>query len=167
MGGGAQQVYEGVGAQLYSVAVSADGELLAAVGENGTVVLFDVTSGSIRQRLEGHTGLVNDVAFDPDGTWLVTGGDDEKVIRWSLPTGNTPAEQLQAWGSPGQVWSVVVSPDGRLLATGGTAKNISLWQAETGEFVRRLEGHTDVIAHPVGRCACPPGIRTGSSASST
>ena len=82
MGGGAQQVYEEAGAALFSVAVEPDGDLLAAVGENGTVVLFDVESGAIRQRLEGHTEHVRDVAFDPKGRgWLVTGGDDGKIIR--------------------------------------------------------------------------------------
>ncbi len=74
MGGGAQQVYEGAGAPLFSVAVSPDGELLAAVGENGTVVLFDVASGAIRQRLEGHSGDVWDVAFHPEGALAGDGG---------------------------------------------------------------------------------------------
>ena len=74
--------------------------LLAAAGENGTVVLFDVESGAIRQRLEGHSGDVWDVAFDPEGAWLVTGGDDGKIIRWSLPTDDAPAKQLQAWEAP-------------------------------------------------------------------
>ena len=80
--------------------MSPDGELLAAIGENGTVVLFDVESGAIRQRLEGHSGNVYDVAFHPEGAWLVTGGDDRQIIRWSLPTADAPAKQLQAWKAP-------------------------------------------------------------------
>ena len=75
--------------------------MLAAVGENGTVVLFDVGSGAIRQRLEGHTGNVYDVAFHPEGAWLVTGGEDGQIIRWSLPKDDAPAKQLQAWKAPG------------------------------------------------------------------
>ena len=58
MGGGSQQVYEGAGVPLFAVAVSPDGRLLAAAGENGTVVLFDVESGALRQRLEGHSKRV-------------------------------------------------------------------------------------------------------------
>ena len=137
--------------------------LLAAVGENGTVVLFDVESGAIRQRLEGHTGDVNDVAFHPEGAWLVTGGDDGQIIRWSLPTDDAPAEQLQAWEAPAAVWSVAVSPDGRLLATGGTDNDISLWKAETGELVRRLEGHEDAIAPSGGLAFSPSGQRLASA----
>ena len=61
---------------LQSNAVSPDGRLLAAVGEDGTAVLFDVESGELLQRLEGHRGHVRDVVFHPAGEWLATGGED-------------------------------------------------------------------------------------------
>jgi WD40 repeat protein len=83
MGSGSQQVYEGAGAPLSAVAVSPDGRLIAAVGENGTVVLFDVESGALRQRLEGHSKNehVKDVVFHPQGSWLASAGDDQHIIR--------------------------------------------------------------------------------------
>ena len=100
MGGGSQQVYEGAGVPLFAVAVSPDGRLLAAVGENGTVVLFDVESGALRQRLVGHSENVWDVVFHPQGAWLASAGDDQQIIRWSLPSGDKLAEQLKAWETP-------------------------------------------------------------------
>ena len=156
-GDSAQQVYEGAGAPLRGVAVSPDGQLLAATGENGTVVMFDVESGAIRQRLEGHSGDVNDVVFHPQGAWLATGDNDRQIIRWSLPAGDTPAQQLQVWEAPGQVWSLAVSPDGVLLASGGTDDDISLWEAETGRLVRNLEGHTETISEFSGLTFSPSG----------
>src|SRR5262249_55597967 len=97
MGGGAQQVYEGAGVPLFAVAVSPDGRLLAAAGENGTVVLFDVENGALRQRLEGHSHSedVDDIVFHPQGAWLASAGEDRQIIRWSLPSGDAPAKQLQ------------------------------------------------------------------------
>jgi WD40 repeat protein len=159
MGSGSQQVYEGAGVPLFAAAVSPDGRLLAAVGENGTVVLFDVESGVLRQRLEGHSKneYVYDVVFHPQGAWLASAGNDQHIIRWALPSGDKPAEQLQAWEAPAKIWALAVSPDGKLLASGGTDGIISLWQAETGELVRRLEGHRGQIAESSGLAFSPSG----------
>src|SRR5215510_2904469 len=159
MGSGSQQVYEGAGVLLRSVAVSPDGRLLATVGENGTVVLFDVESGALRQRLEEHSKNehVWDVVFHPQGAWLAGAGDDQHIIRWSLPSGDKPAEQLQAWKVSAQVQALAVSPDGQLLASGDPDGVISLWQAETGELVRRLEGHRERIAESSGLAFSPSG----------
>src|SRR5215471_15738807 len=161
MGSGSLQVYEGAGVPLFAAAVSPDGRLLATVGEKGTVVLFDVESGALRQRLEGHSKneSVRDVVFHPQGAWLASAGDDQHIIRWSLPSEDTPAKQLQAWKAPAKVWSLAVSPDGTLLASGGTDRIISLWQAETGELVRRLEGHRKAIAAFGGLAFSPSGTR--------
>jgi WD40 repeat protein len=157
MGGGSQQVYEGAGVPLFAVAVSPDGRLLAASGENGTVMLFDAESGAVRQRLEGHSENVWDVVFHPQGVWLASAGDDRQIIRWSLPSGDAPAERLQAWETPAKVNSLAVSPDGKLLASGDNDGIIILWEAETGELVSRLEGHSRRISEDGGLAFSPSG----------
>jgi WD40 repeat protein len=122
------------------------------------VVLFDVESGAVRQRLEGHSEYVFDVVFHPHGAWLASAGHDQQVIRWSLPSGDAPAKQLKAWKTPAKVQSLAVSPDGKFLASGGDTDGvISLWQAETGELVQRLEGHSKRIASAGGLAFSPSG----------
>ncbi|MDM8558849.1 AAA-like domain-containing protein [Candidatus Parabeggiatoa sp. HSG14] len=137
MGGAANKVYEGAGAALLYVAVSPDGKLLATAGENGTLVLFDVESGELVKRLEGHdkTEHIFAVVFHPKGKWLASAGDDKHIILWSLPEG----EKLLEWQAPGKVNALAVSPDGSLLASGGFDNNITLWTAETGKLVRTIQ----------------------------
>ena len=52
-GGEEEQVYTGAGFPLFTVAISPDGKLLAAGGEHGTLVIFDVNNGKLLQRLVG------------------------------------------------------------------------------------------------------------------
>ena len=143
MGGTAEQVYEGAGAALSMVAVSPDGRLLAAVGEKGTVVLFDAESGKMLRRLYGHTERVISAVFHPQGDWLVTAGEDRRIVFWSLPAG----EKLREWRAPGQVWALALSPDGKRLASAGTDNNVTLWDVSTRKVLRTLKGHTNSIRH--------------------
>ena len=74
LGGEARQVYEGAGAPLLSTAVSPDGRWLAAVGESGTVVLFELESGTLHQRLDGHERQCERRRLSPRGRVAGDGG---------------------------------------------------------------------------------------------
>lgn len=156
MGGTAEKVYQGADVPLFNVAISPDGKILAAVGEKGTVVLFDAESGEIIRRLEGHEkdvgqqGAVRAAVFHPDGKWLVTAGDDSRIIFWSVPDG----EKLREIQAPGKIWEMALSTDGKVLASGGTDNDVTLWNAESGKKIRTMQGHGDSIKnlafHPDG-----------------
>jgi WD40 repeat protein len=148
MGGAANKVYKGAGAALGSVVVSPNGKLLATAGEWGTLVLFDVDSGQLIKRLEGHDktagryGTVRAVVFHPQGKWFASAGDDRRIILWSLPEGDKVLE----WQAPDKVWALAISPDGIQLASGGTDNDITLWAVERGEKLRTFTGHSDTIS---------------------
>jgi WD40 repeat protein len=57
---------------VVSVAYSPDGKTLASASYDGTLKLWDVTSGKERTTLRGHTGCVGSVAFNPDGKALAS-----------------------------------------------------------------------------------------------
>jgi WD40 repeat protein len=153
MGGSAAKVYEGANAGLVGgVAVSPDGKLLAAAGERATLVLFDAASGKLLRRLEGHgpgassTSDVNSVVFDPQGRRLYSGGEDGRIIRWSLPTG----DKLGEWKAPGAVRALALSPDGEKLASGDADGRIALWLVADGKRILTLKRHTQAIGFPLG-----------------
>lgn len=143
MGGAPTQTYTGAGAPLQDVALSPDGRLLAAVGEKGTAVLFDIESGKLVKRLQGHSidEYVDAAVIHPQGKWLATGGDDRRIILWSLPEG----EKLREWDAPGRVWALAINPDGTMVASGGTDNDITIWDTAADSALQTLEGHTSSV----------------------
>lgn len=72
---------------LVTLAASPDGVLLAAGSIGGSVTLWDVASGRLRQTLEGPGLPVWSAVFSADGRTLWTGGADRRVRRWDAATG--------------------------------------------------------------------------------
>src|SRR4051794_27594605 len=77
-----------------SVAVTRNGATVAtASGADNTVKLWDTGSGRLTHTLAAHVGGVSSVAFTPDGTELVSGGEfvfgstEPNVILWRASDG--------------------------------------------------------------------------------
>jgi len=142
------QIYKGKeNVFLCDVAVSPDGHLLAAIGDNDTVVLFDTDKGNILWQLqrppeEGRAGKWHGLAFHPKGKWLVTSRNKRDIVLLALPDG----KELGRWSTTHRiVLTLALSPTGRLLATGGTDSDIIVWDVETKKVWRTLKGHKDWI----------------------
>ncbi len=129
MGSGSEYVYEGAGAPLFTVAASSDGKLLAAAGEKGALVLFDVNNGNLLRQLQAHSRSVKTVVFHPQDQWIASAGYDRQIIVWSLSTG----KQLHNWKASEPVMALAVSPDGKYLASGGKDNHITLREVATGQ----------------------------------
>ena len=94
---------------VYPVAYSPDGRWIASGSWDGTVRLWDAATGEPCATLP-HPGVVRALAFGPDGTWLVTGGDgDDRLRIWDVATARVRKEIPVPAGS---LRSLTVSPDG-------------------------------------------------------
>jgi WD40 repeat protein len=89
--------------------------------------------------LRGHTGGVAAAAFSPDGTRVVTGGDDHTAKVWDTRTG---AKLLTLEGHAGKVYASAFSPDGFRVVTAGWDRTAKVWDARTGAELLTLKGHT-------------------------
>lgn len=91
--------------------------------------------------LEGHSGIVRDMAFSPDGTSLVSGADDG-IRLWDLATGQSQTVMQ----TETNIIAVALSPDGTMLAIGGRfAGDILLWDVVTGDHRYTMLGHTEGV----------------------
>jgi WD40 repeat protein len=141
-----------------SVAYSPDGQTLASGGLDGTVRVWEATTGREVQALHGHTRLVTDVAYSPDGRRIVSTSMDRTVRLWDAATGQV----VHILRSPTHGFKgMSFSRDGRRIALGSADFSVRIWDAATGEVVRILHGHTA----PVWGVAYSPDGQTLASAS--
>src|ERR1044071_3757520 len=69
------------------IALAPDGRILAANGEDGTIVLWDLERKTAIRRLKGHSNGASCLAFLPDGRTLASGGHDSTLRLWSTVWG--------------------------------------------------------------------------------
>ncbi len=100
--------------------------------------------GAFHQKLEGHRdtngGLINTVAFSPEGNFAASGGADCNVILWNLKQGGTIAQRLTLHTS--SVEALTFSPSGKKLFSGSSDGTILFWDLTNPIAALSLRGHT-------------------------
>jgi WD40 repeat protein len=125
-----------------AVALSANGELLAAGTPTGEVRLWRVADRTPLLTVQGHTGSVPRLSFSGDARRMASFGVDGVVRLWDTGSGRLLAT-LSA--DSGVLITVALSPDGRLVASGGMDGVVRLWEAESGRLLAALRQHNGVV----------------------
>jgi WD40 repeat protein len=149
-----------------AVAFSPDGKLLlTAVGKLKPVAtLWDAATGaevrSFRPNEDTHLGsdltetvfgtplsrvfnhLSWSAALSPDGSAVLTGGEESTAILWNARTGDKllAFPKRTTW-----VRAAAFSPDGKQVLTGANDRAVQLWSVTTGRSLRSFVGHSQPV----------------------
>ncbi len=132
-------VYHGHHDSVRDVRWSPKGQRLASASDDGTVQVWDATSGKNNLTYHGHAHQVTGVAWSPDGKHIASAGYDKTVQVWNAATGK---RAFVYRGHTAPVYTVAWAPNGRKIASGGGDNQVHVWDAATGKRSLTYHAHS-------------------------
>lgn len=131
------------------VALTNDGKYAIVASQEGSVVIWDVTTWRVVRTLTGHRGPVWTIAINRAGRLIFSGSDDGSVKCWNFATGQC----LQTMGTPdNDVLAVALTDDERHIVAGYRDGVVKVWDASTTNLVHTFRGHShsvfDIVTTP-------------------
>jgi WD40 repeat protein/tRNA A-37 threonylcarbamoyl transferase component Bud32 len=124
------------------VAITPDGKTLASGGEDGTIRLWNLQTGELKNTFKGHTSAVYVLVFSPDGQALASGSADESIKLWNLQTGGL-IHTLS--GRAKGISAITMTPDSQTLVSGDRVGTIEFWNLTNGERINSFTAHEILV----------------------
>ncbi|KAH8819814.1 hypothetical protein F5884DRAFT_865459 [Xylogone sp. PMI_703] len=121
------QTLEGHTDTIWSV-VFYDSTKLASASCDATIRIWDVTSGTCLQTLNGHNYSVRSIVISQDGTKLASGSTDKKVKVWDLENGRC----LRTLEGHDRAVELVVFSDNSTRLASMSSKTVRIWDTNSG-----------------------------------
>jgi WD40 repeat protein len=128
-----------ISSHIKDAAFSGNGKMLASVGWDDRLHLWDTANGKELQSIPLELGLDPTVAFSSDSK-MVAVTSHKDVFLCDVGKAKPRIVSL-----PDYVTGTAFAPDGKLLAVFGWAKTVSLIDSATGKVIRKLTGHDKAI----------------------
>jgi WD40 repeat protein/transcriptional regulator with XRE-family HTH domain len=118
-------------AQVFAIALSPDGKLLAAGGSDAQVTVWSLARPTDPTRLATLTGLaptVYGLSFSADGSQLAAVSDDDTVHLWALHGTAAPRPEQSLTGPKhAKLHGVAFAPSGDQLAAASASGQVLVW----------------------------------------
>ena len=133
---------QGIQIEFNNITFSSDSRTLASASEDGSIRVWDVTTGEHKQTFISDIFGVDNVSFSADGKTLIGVGLSE-INLWDVTT-SMHKKTFQGYytGRDGSVFS----SDGKTLVSPRGNETIILWDVTTDEKKQTLTGHESAVS---------------------
>lgn len=140
------------------------GDTLISAGYDRKVVWSDVKTGQVIRSVVAHEGWVRKLVLAPDGSRVLTVGDDMRLKVWDADRGSelaslTGHEPRVPEGYLSALYALAVSPDGKFAATGDRAGFVRVWDLTAMKPVTGFRAAELYTFDPVKRARAIGGVR--------
>lgn len=113
-------------------------DVISLLGNSSAIGIWRYPSYEQATFISGHSGIVNSLKLNTQGTQFVTSSDDHTAKIWDAITG---AEIRTLVGHSAEVRTAEFSQDGkRVLTTSSFDDTVRIWDSETGHEVAEIKG---------------------------
>jgi WD40 repeat protein len=126
-------------ARVYQALFSPDGERLLTSGYQTMSYLWNLKTGQQLLALKGHSAIIRQHTFSPDGRLVATGDSDGTVKIWSARHGRG-VFQGDMFG-----WGIAWHPNGREFIGGVHWAFLSGWEADSGAHWKTYQSQTELV----------------------
>jgi WD40 repeat protein len=121
------------------------GKNLVVSGSYGRhLIWWDADNGQAIRSAEAHAGWIRGVIATPDGSRLVSVGDDMLVKIWDSDTGRLVREldgheKRSPQGHVTALYVVAASQDGKFLASADRIGDVRVWETDSGKLLSKFQ----------------------------
>jgi len=139
---------------LLSLAISPDGEWLAAGSINAKVILCPFRHRRVSYLLATTTPLVEAVVFSPDGRYLFATSEEGTILIWELDHLTPDQSQVVTIDEPDYIvqtethgaLALAIHPAGHHLAIGGANPGVEVWQLPQLKLIHKYPTMSSTFA---------------------
>lgn len=121
------------------------------VGDDRNANFYHGVPYEYKSQTSIHNGFILGAAYSPDGSTIVTVGQDKQIQLYDGATGE-PTKQIGQGEHTGSIFSVSWSQDGKKFATASADQTIKLWDVDAGSLIQswKFGDGVSVRDHQVG-----------------
>lgn len=120
---------------VFDIAFRPDGQEIAIALADGTIGIFEVSTGQLKLSIENHGDWVTAIAWSRDGQRLASASRDKTAKVFDANSGGLLAT-FSAHSQP--VHDVAISADGKQVFSAGADNRVRVWNSEDGKQIAEV-----------------------------